>query len=367
MIATAGMTQNCIPGYTTVELLTLQGPEFRRVSTAKPREATLEEIPVIDISGINGSTSAKKVIAAKIRTAAEGSGFFYIKNHTIPPEVIEKALVQAKAFFSQPQEAKEPSSSTYSKNGNGWSAKGRTQINRSETKDLNEHFSWRYDPKYDPTIDDVTQLSPSALKSCGGEDFVWETTRHIPGFKDDTLNWWNHCLSLARSLIRIFALALDLPEDYFDNVTTHPGADGLYLHYPGTTDAHVRKTQDVGIGSHTDIQCFTLLWQDMSGGLQVLSRDEWIQARPIEGTFVVNIADFLQRLSNNRFRSTVHRVYNVQTTSRYSMPFFFGFNHDSDCSVVETCIDQDHPALYEPISCGEVCFINEEEVVFALT
>lgn len=159
-------------------------------------------------------------------------------------------------------------------------------------------------------------------------------------------------------MIRIFALALDMPEDYFDSVTTTPGADGLFVHYPATPAEELQENNgniDVGIGSHTDIQCITLLWQDMSGGLQVLSaNDEWLDARPISGTLVVNIGDFLQRLSNNRFKSTVHRVYNRQSTSRYSMPFFLGFNADSVCKVVPSCIDEAHPALYEPISCGQV-------------
>lgn len=158
-------------------------------------------------------------------------------------------------------------------------------------------------------------------------------------------------------MIRIFALALDLSEDYFDAVTTHPGADSVYIHYPGTpkSDAGSSAEVDVGIGSHTDIQCVTLLWQDNSGGLQVLSaNDEWLDARPIEGTLVVNIGDFLQRLSNDRFKSTVHRVYNRQSESRYSMPFFLGFNPESVCKVVHTCVDEEHPALYEPISCGKV-------------
>jgi isopenicillin N synthase-like dioxygenase len=190
-----------------------------------------------------------------------------------------------------------------------------------------------------------------------GEEKVWELTSHLVGFKDSTITWWRHCLGLARSLVRIFALALDLPEGYFDSVTTYPGAEGLYIHYPSTPKSAQNefKSIDVGIGSHTDIQCFTLLWQDMSGGLQVLSaKDEWIEATPIEGTFVVNIGDFLQRLSNNRFKSTVHRVYNVQEDPRYSMPFFFGFNYDTACGVVPTCIDANQPALYEPISCGKV-------------
>jgi isopenicillin N synthase-like dioxygenase len=208
----------------------------------------------------------------------------------------------------------------------------------------------------DPTMSNPEALLSDPSYSYGNDEFLWEGTSHIPGFKETTIEFWQRRLTLARKMIRIFALALDMPEDYFDSVTTNPGADGLYVHYPGCPETISDDTEtDVGIGSHTDIQCVTLLWQDMSGGLQVLSAsDEWLDARPIPGTIVVNIGDFLQRLSNNRFKSTVHRVYNRQTTSRYSMPFFLGFNPDSVCKVVPSCVDEDHPALYEPISCGKV-------------
>ena len=80
------------------------------------------------------------------------------------------------------------------------------------------------------------------------------------------------------------------------------------------------KSQDIGIGSHTDLQCFTLLWQDMNGGLQVLNQEgQWIKANPIPGTFVVNIGDFLMRLTNDRMKSTVHRVFNRSTVDRFAL------------------------------------------------
>ena len=183
--------------------------------------------------------------------------------------------------------------------------------------------------------------------------------------------WWQGCLQLARGLVRLFALALELPEDYFDALTTYPGSDGLYICYPGNVDGRndadkgKDKGIDVGIGSHTDMQCFTLLWQDESGGLEVLlpkggsssgpdTLYEWVGATPQPDTLVVNIADFLQRLSNDRFRSTVHRVYNRKPGARYSMPFFFGFNSDAVCAVVPTCVNDTHPPRYAPITCGKV-------------
>ncbi len=84
---------------------------------------------------------------------------------------------------------------------------------------------------------------------------------------------------------------------------------------------------DVGLGSHTDLQCFTLLWQDMIGGLLVLNRaGEWIKATPIPGTIVVNIGDFLMRMTNDKWQSTVHRVeVNKSLEPRGSMPLFFGW------------------------------------------
>ncbi|KAJ5793600.1 hypothetical protein N7457_000199 [Penicillium paradoxum] len=336
--------------YTQVELLTLSGPAFRRVSTAPPRLPTEDEIPVIDLSSIDQDLEAREAIASKIRAAAENTGFFYVKNHGIPEELIQDALSQAKAFFAQPIEQKELASSNRPHNPDGWQGLGSSQINKTETRDRKETFSLRYSPRNDPVAHDPATAPV-------GEDFAWDTTSHLPGFKETTVKFYQQRLALARKMIRLFALAMGMPEDYFDSITTSPNADGLYTHYPATPADELKQNNgdvDVGIGSHTDITCVTLLWQDMSGGLQVLSSgDEWLDARPIPGTLVVNLGDFLQRLSNDRFRSTVHRVYNRQPTSRYSMPFFLGFNPDSVCKVVPSCIDEAHPALYEPISSGK--------------
>lgn len=194
-----------------------------------------------------------------------------------------------------------------------------------------------------------------------------EGTSHLPNFKEDCLKYWQECLKLARRLIRIFALALDLPETYFDNIVTFPGADGVFNYYPAndirpsssssssSSTAAAAATIDVGLGAHTDLQTFTLLLQDAVGGLQVLTNEgQWVKVPPIPDTFVLNIGDFLQRLSNDRFKSTVHRVFNVAPVERYSMPFFFGFNFNEKCGVLPSCVSEENPAKYEPITCGEV-------------
>ncbi|KAE8142795.1 Clavaminate synthase-like protein [Aspergillus pseudotamarii] len=340
--------------YTQIELLSANGTVLRRVSTAPPRLPTDDEIPVIDLAPIDGTLDKRKALASRIKAASENTGFFYVRNHGIPEELIQNSLSQAKTFFNQPLSQKMKTDFSASKVSAGYHGVGSTQVNRKETRDLKETFSMRYDPRIDPTCTDPKSVLEQEGKSRDDGDYIWKGTSHLPKFQEVTVSFWQSRLALARKLVRIFALALGEREDYFDGVTSHPGADALYIHYPGVPDVAADSNIDVGIGSHTDIQCFTLLWQDNSGGLQVLSaQDEWIDARPIEGTLVVNIGDFLQRLSNNKFKSTVHRVYNRQPDSRYSMPFFFGFNPEAVCKVVPSCVDDGHPPLYEPISCGE--------------
>jgi isopenicillin N synthase-like dioxygenase len=156
------------------------------------------------------------------------------------------------------------------------------------------------------------------------DSYIWKDVG-LPGFQDDVITYWRNCLTLARRLIRILALGLDLPEEYFDNVTSYPGGDMTVNFYPGHGDTPVEGRDEVRLGAHTDLQILTLLWQSEHKGLQILnSRDEWVFAPPIPGTFVVNIGDFLMRLTNDRLKSTVHRVEQHGVHDRLSMAFFFG-------------------------------------------
>lgn len=138
-------------------------------------------------------------------------------------------------------------------------------------------LGWRYEPKYDPSPKPPSTIPAAVLPWIRGEEFVWEGTSHLPDFKTDVLAYWAACLTLSRRLVQIFALALDLDEHYFDDRTTFPGADGVFNYYPVRTKEEA-DANNVGLGSHTDLQLFTLLWQDMVGGLQVLNREgQWIK------------------------------------------------------------------------------------------
>lgn len=169
---------------------------------------------------------------------------------------------------------------------NGYKWPRSTNISPGESVDVKESVSdrwvktvackltnttqmgWRYDPQYDPSPRDLNAIPEEVKKWIRGEEFVWEGTSHLPGFKEEVLGYWTACLTLARRLVKAFALSLNLEEDYFDSRTTYPGADGVFNYYPTTTAEETAKNA-VGLGSHTDLQLFTLLWQDMTGGLQV--------------------------------------------------------------------------------------------------
>lgn len=303
--------------FVKLELRTAYGPIFRDVSTNPPRDARPDEIPVIDISSINGQLDARKELAQQIKHAAMNTGFFYIKNHGISDAAIQGALNAARTFFAQPYDKKSSVAIELGKYFNGFTGKSTSMASPTEGLDYRESFSWMYLPEYDPIPKDPNEIPLEVKEWFRGEDWIWEKTSDLPDFKQGCMAYYQECLQLARSLVEIFALCLDLPEDYFDSVTTYPGADGVFNYYPAASHDQAASTTDIGLGSHTDLQCFTLLWQDMNGGLQVLnSEGQWIKATPIEGTFVVNIADYLQRLSNDMFKSTVHRVFNRSTVDR---------------------------------------------------
>jgi isopenicillin N synthase-like dioxygenase len=349
--------------FVKLELRTAYGPIYRDVSTRPPRDASVDEIPIIDLTPLDGDLAARTALAEQIKKAATNTGFFYVKNHGIPEAVIEGALNASKAFFAQSLEKKQLASKNLGKWFNGYSGNMTSKASPTEGWDIRESFSWRYEPQYDPEPKDPKDVPAEVWPSIRGEQYVWDNTSHVPNFKEGCIAYWQACLTLARKLVRIFALCLDLPEDYFDSLTVYPGADGVFNYYPAMPEGQEETRKDIGLGSHTDLQCFTLLWQDMNGGLQVLNNaGEWIKAQPVEGTFVVNIADYLQRLSNDKLRSTVHRVYNRATVDRYSMPFFYGFQFDQKCGVLPTCTSADDPPKYEPISCGDWCQLRFQQV-----
>lgn len=180
------------------------------------------------------------------------------------------------------------------------------------------------------------------------------TWPQYPLFRETLSDYYGDVLTLARQLIRLFAQVLDLPPDFFTPLVSKPGAMARLIHYPPQSP---NDPTALGIGAHTDIECFTILCQGTIPALQILnSEGEWIQAPPIPGTFVVNIGDMLARWTNDRFISTVHRVWNITGEERYSIPFFFGVDYDATIETLASCLEEGQVSKYEPVVAGDYVY-----------
>jgi isopenicillin N synthase-like dioxygenase len=162
----------------------------------------------------------------------------------------------------------------------------------------------------------------------------------LPGFNSTIAKYYSSILQLAKHLFRLFALSLDLNEDYFDSMMQHPGGISRLLYYPPAKNPKPLDTsvphseEEIGLGAHSDYECFTILLSSSLSGLEILSpEDRWVEATGVEGGFTVNVADFLMRWTNGVYRSTVHRVVNRSETERYSVPFFFSIDYEKVVEV----------------------------------
>ncbi|KAI1628830.1 putative gibberellin 3-beta hydroxylase [Exophiala viscosa] len=312
-----------------------------QVLHVKSNEATdADEIPVIDVDGIySEKLEDRQAVADKIREAAHRIGFFYVVNHRFDPKLAEDVFEQAKRFFALPLENKlEVDTNLVPKEYVGYHAMSSYNRNGRKHKDLSEAFNLAYSAEQDPENpenDAGTSIWPSDL----------------PGFREGLYAYHTPMLSFARKMTRIFALALHLPETYFDEWAKTPEAGMRILHYP---EQEATVDDQNGIGAHTDFECFTIVNQDMSGGLEVLSKSgRWIRANPVPNSFVINIADCFMRQTNDYFVSTVHRVINKSGHERYSIPFFYGLDRRMIMEPIPSCISEDNPSKYPVMTAGE--------------
>ncbi|THH06143.1 hypothetical protein EW145_g4288 [Phellinidium pouzarii] len=262
------------------------------------------------------------------------------KNHGIPEETILGAIEEGKKFFALPTETKFEYDSRKSPNFKGYGGLLSGNNDPENRGDLHEGF------------DIGPENSHSSKKSAMSGANVWPTAV-APNFRERVLSYYDAAVSFGRTLFPLFAIALDLPEDFFDDKTQETAAIMRVLHYPPQTGPHDDRV--LGIGAHTDFECFTILWQEPNiDALQVLNaKNEWVKATPIPGTLVINIGDQLARWTNDVFKSTVHRAINRTGVERYSMPLFFGVDYNVELKAIPSCISAERPPKYEVITAGE--------------
>ncbi|KAF9485812.1 Clavaminate synthase-like protein [Pholiota conissans] len=268
-----------------------------------------------------------------------------VESHGIPEEVIDNTISAAKEYFVLPEATKLELDIHKTPNFRGYTALLAENTDPTGLGDLHESFD----------------IGPDADPSNSGKDGamtgenVWP--QGVPTFKEAVTEYYTRVLQVGRLLFPLFALALDLPETFFDDKTTSAAAIMRLLHYPPQNPTGFEMDPDgkqIGIGAHTDYECFTILWQDRAGGLQVQNTaGKWVDAVPIPGTLVVNLGDQFSRWTNDIFKSTLHRVINRSGLERYSIPLFFGTDYDVPLEPIPTCVTPGSPSKYEVVTAGE--------------
>ena len=306
-------------------------------------------IPVIDISPLYGDNLAgARAVAADIRRASVEAGFFYIRGHHMPPDLMRATLMASKFFFSRPDAEKR----AIQVNGahRGYVPFAQTTLGRQYKADLNESFNFAFPFAADDP--DVVAGKPliGVNQWPQGEE-VWRSVLE---------DYYRTLFEVGQRVLEGFALALDAPRTYFRDLYKRPLVRTRLLHYPPQPDGS--GEDQFGAAPHTDWGCMTLLWQDQVGGLQVRNRaGQWIDAPYIEGTFVVNIGDMLERWSNDLFVSTPHRVVNASGRERYSSPMFYDPDFDTAVECLPNCSGPGNPPKYPRTVAGEYITAKYDE------
>ncbi|KZT11804.1 Clavaminate synthase-like protein [Laetiporus sulphureus 93-53] len=314
---------------------------------AEDAEAFLKSLPIIDLSSVSSNDPAvRKALSYAVRDACVNVGFFYVRNHGIPEATIEHALSVAKEYFALPVEEKLKLDIRNTPNFKGYNPILSSNNDPENDGDLHEGFEFSWE-ELQAKAKNEKRVNDGAMAGAN----VWP--EELAGFREAALTYYHAAVELGKKMFPLFALALNLPEDYFDDKTKNSAAIMRVLHYPpqtGPVDDRV-----IGIGAHTDFECFTILWQEPGiQALQVLNKQkQWIDAPPIPGTLVINLGDQFARWTNDVFKSTVHRAINRSGVRRYSIPLFFGTDYDVKLEPIPSCISEDRSPKYEVVTAGD--------------
>lgn len=304
--------------------------------------AAFDRIPVIDVAPLfTGDDAARRQVAQAVRAASVQVGFFYARGHNVAEDLMRATYLAAKYFFALPEEKKRAIVVHENSAHRGYMPFAQTKQPGVKRADLKESFNFAF-----PFTPEHPQMGLGraliGLNQWPEGERVWRSVLE---------KYYGDVFELGQRILTAFAIALDLPPEFFRGLYRHPLVRARLLHYP-PQDA--MDADQFGAAEHTDYGTITILWQDDVGGLQVKNRDgEWIDAPYIDGTFIINIGDMLERWSNHLFVSTPHRVINRSGRERYSIPVFYDPDYDVRVECLPNCSSADNPPRHAPIVAGE--------------
>lgn len=303
-------------------------------------------IPSVDLADfLTGDEVTKNNFVQKLGKAYEEIGFVAVKNHGLADVTAATLYSQVEAFFNLPESVKKKYEIEGLAGQRGYTSFGKEHAKGRNTGDLKEF--WHFG-QYVEDNDAISKEYPEnvAVKELHDFDAVGKQTYQ-------TLE------KAGQSILRALALYLGLDEFYFDDKIHNGNSILRPIHYPPITD---EPKDAVRAAEHEDINLITLLIGASAEGLQVLNKkNEWVNVTALPEQIVVNVGDMLQRLTNNKLRSTTHRVINPPkekwAQSRFSIPFFLHPRSEMRLDCLKECIAEDNPKQFEDISAGE--YLNQ--------
>lgn len=305
-----------------------------------------QNIPSLDLAEfLSGNDVQKQNFVENLGKAYEEIGFVSIKNHGLSEKLGEDLYREVQNFFNLESELK----SVYEIEGlagqRGYTSFGKEHAKGRNTGDLKEfwHFG-QYVEDNDPI---VSEYPDNVL------------VPELPEFNSVGKETYQTLEKAGQSILRAIALYLEMDENYFDSKIHNGNSILRPIHYPPI----VGEPKDaVRAAEHEDINLITLLMGASAEGLEVMNKNgEYIAVTALPDHIIVNVGDMLQRLTNNKLRSTTHRVVNPPRSkwgeSRFSIPFFLHPRSDMSLNCLENCIDENSPKVYNDISAGD--YLNE--------
>ncbi len=313
----------------------------------------MNNIPSVDLADfLSDDPSRKQKFVNEIGKAYEEIGFVALKNHFLSDKLVDDLYKEIKSFFALPVPAKEKYEIEGLGGQRGYTSFGKEHAKGKKEGDLKEF--WHFGQEPDANANSSEEYPPNVI------------VEELNEFNNTGMEAYRMLEKTGIYVLRALALYIGIDEHYFDHWASNGNSILRPIHYPPIT---AEPKGAVRAGAHGDINLITLLMGASTGGLQVQRKDgEWIDAIPQEDELVINVGDMLERHTNNKLRSTIHRVINPPKEQwgkpRYSIPFFMHPRSDMKLNCLKECITVDNPKHYEDITAGD--FLHQRLVEIGL-
>ena len=301
----------------------------------------MNSIPSVDLREFtSGDPDRKEAFVRQIGNAFENIGFVALSGHFLNDSLVEKLYSEIKKFFDLPEAVKKKYEIPGIGGQRGYTSFGKEHAKGRKEGDLKEFWH------FGQYVEGDSELAAEYPENVRVEE--------VPEFNTTGKQAYKMLEKTAVYVLRALALHLQLPETYFDDYVKNGNSILRPIHYPPITEA---PKNAVRAAAHGDINLITLLMGAHGKGLQVQNHEgEWIDAIARKDELMINVGDMLSRLSNNKLKSTIHRVVNPPKeawgSSRYSIPFFMHPVSSMPLNCLEHCIDEAHPKAFEDITAG---------------